>query len=441
VLTGLLFALAPAWRATRIDLTPALKNVRSSLTRGLGPVRLLSVVQLALSLMLLVGAGLFARSLSKLNSEGTTAFRQSVVIVRVEPKGSDQRNIPGTPERLDRTYRELIRRTREIPGVTLASMANGTPTAPTSTAGIPLRFPSGEQARVPLLMVYPDYFATIGIPLVKGRDFNAGDLADNAPAVCIANESFVRQMYPHEEALGKPCFTSRRARLQSFTSSQAQEPFTIVGIVKDSRYSNPRGETRPIVYMTFLQTGTGRGQMVLHARVSGATGQVVQRIREEVAAVDPAMPMFGLHTLEEEMGAALVQQRLIALLSGLFGGLALLLACVGLYGLLAFALVQRTTEMGLRMALGAQRRDVAWLVIREAWLLVGIGLAIGAPAAYAVARVASSRVAGLIFGLDATDPLTIAAAAAALAAVATLAAYLPAHRASRVDPMLALRTE
>jgi ABC-type antimicrobial peptide transport system permease subunit len=141
------------------------------------------------------------------------------------------------------------------------------------------------------------------------------------------------------------------------------------------------------------------------------------------------------------MGAALVQQRLIALLSGLFGGLALLLACVGLYGLLAFALVQRTTEMGLRMALGAQRRDVAWLVIREAWLLVGIGLAIGAPAAYAVAGVASSRMAGLLFGLDATDPLTIAAAAAALAAVATLAAYLPAHRASRVDPMLALRTE
>ena len=181
--------------------------------------------------------------------------------------------------------------------------------------------------------------------------------------------------------------------------------------------------------------------MVLHARVGENAGEVLQRIRESVAAVDPSMPMFDVHTLEEEMGAALVQQRLVALLSSFFGGLALLLACVGLYGLLAFALVQRTSELGIRMALGAQRRNVVWMVVREAWLLVAIGIAVGVPAAIAVARLASNQISGLLFRLEATDPLTIVAATLALATVATFAAYLPARRASRVDPMVALRAE
>ena len=148
-----------------------------------------------------------------------------------------------------------------------------------------------------------------------------------------------------------------------------------------------------------------------------------------------------VHTLEEEMGAALVQQRLVALLSSMFGGLALLLACVGLYGLLAFALVQRTRELGIRMALGAERGDVVWKVIREAWVLVAIGIAVGTPAAFAVARIATSRIEGLLFNLTATDPLTMAACAVALGIVATFAAYLPARRAARVDPMVALRAE
>jgi len=383
------------------------------------------------------------RSLQKLNGEDTGVLRQRVLILRVEPKGSDQRNIPGTSERLDRTYRELIRRAQEIPSVRLASMANGTPTAPTSSAGALIEMPSGERVRVPLLMVYPNYFATIGIPMVSGRDFGPGDLAEYAPAVCIVSESFARQVFPGKDPLGQPCYTGRRPRLLSSAKDApaAAEPYQIVGVVKDSRYSNPRGEVRPLIYMTFLQTNTGRGQMVLHARVTGDAGAVVQRIREAVAAVDPAMPMFDLHTLEEEMNAALVQQRLIAMLSSLFGGLALLLACVGLYGLLAFTLVQRTGEMGIRMSLGARRGDVVWLVVSEALLLVAIGIAVGVPAALGVARLASSQISGLLFGLEGTDPFTIATAAFALASVAAFAAYLPARRASRVDPMVVLRTE
>jgi predicted permease len=443
IVTGILFGLAPAWRATRIDLTPALKNVRGSLTRGLGPGRVLAVAQLALSLLLLIAATLFVRSLQNLSGDDGGIPRDSVVILRVEPRGSDQRNIPGTSERLDRTYRELIRRTREIPGVVSASMANITPTAPTSSAGAPVRLASGEQARIPMLMVYPGYFSTIGIPFASGRDFGDADVTETSPPVCIVNESYVRQVYPDQDPLGKPCYTGRRGELQSHATNPPpkSEGFTIVGVTKDSRYSNPRGDVAPLLYMTFLQTNTGRGQMVLHARASGNTGALLQRIREAVAAVDPSMPMFDVHTLEEEMGAALVQQRLVALLSSMFGGLALLLACVGLYGLLAFALVQRTSELGIRMALGAQRRDVVWMVIREAWVLVAMGIAVGTPAAFAVARIATSKIEGLLFHLRATDPLTMVACAVALGIVATFAAYLPARRAARVDPMVALRTE
>jgi predicted permease len=445
VLTGVLFGLAPAWRATSIDLAPALRNVRSSLTRSLRPGRILSVAQLALSLLLLVGAGLFVRSLQALNGQDTGVRRQSVLILRVEPRGSDQRNIPGTSERLHRTYTELIRRAQEIPDVRLASMAHGTPTAPTSSAGIAVTTRSGDRVRVPLIMVYPNYFATIGMPFVSGRDFATGDLDERSPAVCIVNESFVRQFLPGEDPIGKPCHTGRRPMSPAVSASGQPppplEPFQIVGVVKDSRYSNPRGEVRPVAYATFLQTNTGRGQMVLHVRVAGNAGAVLQRLREAVAAVDPTVPMFDVHTLEDEMGAALVQQRLVAMLSTLFGTLALVLACVGLYGLLAFTLVQRTSEMGIRMALGAQRRDVVLMVVKEALLLVLAGIAVGIPAALLTARLAASQISGLLFGLSATDPWTLAAASLILAAVAALAGYLPARRASRVDPMVALRSE
>jgi len=446
VLTGLLFGLAPAWRATRIDLAPALKNVRSSLTRSLQPGRILSIAQLALSLLLVIGAGLFVRSLQKLNGDDVGGLRQSVVTLRVEPKGSDQRNIPGTTGRLDWIYQELIRRAQEIPNVRAASMAQGTPTAPTAGAGVSIATPAGDQVRVPLMMVYSNYFATIGIPIIRGRDFSAGDLGENAPTVCIVNESFVRRFFSGEDPVGRPCYAGRRPFLGGPGATlpppgPAPEPYLIVGVVKDSRYSNPRGETRPLIYTTFLQTNTGRGQMVLHVRVTGSPGPVVQRIREQVAAVDPAIPMFDVHTLDEEMHAALVQHRLIAMLSSLFGALALLLACLGLYGLLAFTLVQRTSEMGIRMALGAQRSDVVRLILREALLLVGIGVAVGVPMTLAAARLASNQISGLLFGLEATDPATIAGATFALVSVALFAAYLPARRASRVDPMVVLRRE
>jgi len=293
-------------------------------------------------------------------------------------------------------------------------------------------------------MVYPNYFATAGIPIVAGREFARGDLGEGSPAVCIVNETFVREVFPSENPIGKPCVITRRPRVRDLVGPRYDPtpvPYEIVGVVKDSRYMNPTGSIRPTVYMTFLQTGTGRGQMVLYVRVAGNTNLTLPRIRSEVWKVDPNLPQFEIHTLAQEMDAALIRERLIATLSSLLGALALLLACVGLYGLLAFAVVQRTGEVGIRMALGAARGDVLWMMLREAVLLALAGVAIGVPAAVAAGRLVSSKVSGLLFGLSATDPTTIAAAAALLILVAGVAAYLPARRASRVDPMAALRNE
>jgi predicted permease len=427
LLTGILFGLMPALRATRIDLTPALKNTSRSVRGGLRSGKILCVTQVALSLVLLIGAGLFVRSLQKLNGQVPGVDRDSVLIVRVEPKGSDQRNIPGTTARLDRTYRDLLTRVASLNGVKACSLAQFTPTVLRGNT-IPFTLPSGDDKRALVPMVYPNYFATMGISLIAGRDFNDGDLTEGSPLVAVVNETFARQAFGGAPAVGQ----------QLRQRNQLRE---IVGVVRDSRYTDLRGETPSIVYQTFLQTNTGRGQMALYVRTAGAAASVLPQIRQAVQDLDRNLPLFDVHTLAEEVGAVLIQERLIATLSAVFSTLALLLACVGLYGLIAFSVVQRTAEMGIRMALGARRGDVVWTVMREALLLVALGLAIGVPAALLAGRVAANRIAGLLFGLQATDPLTIAAAATLLALVAAGAGYVPARRASRVDPMVALRTE
>jgi putative ABC transport system permease protein len=447
VATGMLFGLAPAVGAARLDLWPTLRNIGGAKGRStLRPGKVLAVFQVALSLLVLIAAGLFTRSLQRLSGDSFGVSRDSVLVVRVEPRGSDQRNIPGTTLRLDRTYRELLQAVRAIPGVRTASVGQSTPTAPLAGAGMQLTLPSGERLRVPLIMLYSDYFSTMGIPLAAGREFDESDLAQNAPSVCMVNEAFVRQMFPGENPIGRPCFSGRRpnpydAAGSRYAPNAGPEDYRIVGIVKDSRYSNPRGETQPVIYTTFLQTGTGRGQMVLHVRVAGDASAVMPRIRDVVLRVDPSLPAFDVHTLAQEMDAALVQERLIAMLSTLFGGLALLLASVGLYGLLTFGVVQRTSELGLRMALGARPTELVRMVIKEAMILVLAGIALGVPVALIVVRLAGSQIAGLLFRLTPGDPWTIAIASLVLVAVAAIAASLPALRSSRVNPLIALKAE
>ena len=262
--TGILFGLAPAMWTTRIAPAPALKPMSGGQAQGGAALRLrrtLAVLQVALSVPLLVSAGLFVRSLQRLNSQDSGFARESVLIARVEPKGSDQRNILGTSQRLDRIYRDLLQRVEDIPGVRSASLAGVTPT---SRVVLPaeLRLPSGDLVRGSDLVVYPHYFETLGIPMVAGRDFNRGDLSENSPLVCVVNETFVRQAYPQMNPIGKPCLESRR-QTDGFVTPQRWE---IIGVVRDSRYASLKSDPQPAVYTTFFQTATGRGQMALLVR-------------------------------------------------------------------------------------------------------------------------------------------------------------------------------
>ncbi len=459
ILTGLLFGLAPALRGTRIDLTAAMKGARNSSgsPSRLRPGKILAVFQVALSLLLLIGAGLFVRSLQNLTERDAGVSRESVSIVSIDTRRTNMRDRPEW-HRLDRAYRDLLETVQQIPGVRSASLAHVTPASTDANDYEGLHDASGKVSEpIRQVMVYPGYFSTVGIPMVQGRDFTFLDNRDNAAPVCIVNEAFARKMYPGENPIGKPCFHSRQPAPDS-----PIVPFEIVGVVRDSRQMNPTGAIFPLTYTTFLEIFGTRPAMALYVRTAENPNLILPRIRSLVSEIDPTLPQLEIHTLARDMDAALVRERLIALLSSLFGILALLLACVGLYGLLAFAVVQRTMELGIRMALGASRAGVLWIVIRDALRLVATGIAIGVPVALGMARLASSRfpalfgpqigrsaalsavkpdVNALLFGVKTTDPLTIAAAIIVLSAAAAVAAYFPARSASRVDPMVALRND
>jgi predicted permease len=460
VLTGLLFGLAPALRGTRIDLTSAMKGGRNSSgsPSRLRPGKILAVFQVALSLLLLIGAGLFVRSLRNLSEPDAGVPRESVSVVTIDARRTDWRDRPEW-HRLDRAYQGLLETVEQIPGARSASLAHVTPakTDPNDFEG--LLDPSGKWSEpIRQVIIYPKYFSTVGIPLVQGRDFTLLDNRDNSAPVCIVNETFARKMYPGENAIGKPCFHGR----QPATGRTGPiVPFEIVGIAKDSRQMNPTGAIFPQAYTTLLGAFSTRPAMALYVRTAGNPDPILPRIRSLVSKIDPTLPQLEIHTLARDMDVALVRERLIAMLSSLFGIVALLLACIGLYGLLAFAVVQRTMEVGIRMALGASRAGVHWIVMRDALRLVAIGIAAGVPVALAAARLASSQfpalfgtqktdlalsavrpdVTALLFGVRTTDPLTTASAALVLVAAAAIAAYFPARRASRVDPMVALRND
>ena len=348
--------------------------------------------------MLLIGAGLFVRSLQNLSQSEPGFSRETVSVVSIDARRTDRRDRPEW-RRLDRAYRDLLETVEAIPGVRSASLAHVTPasTDPNDFEG--LHVASGKVTEpIRQVMVYPGYFSTVGIPMVQGRDFIRLDNRENAAPVCIVNEAFARKMYPGENPIGKPCFHAR----QSSATDGPIVPFEIVGVVRDSRQMNPTGAIFPLAYTTFLEAFGTRPAMALYVRTAGSPNLILPRIRSLVSRIDPTLPQLEIHTLARDMDVALIRERLIAMLSSLFGILALLLACVGLYGLLAFAVVQRTMEVGIRMALGASRAGVLWIVMRDALQLVAVGIAIGVPVALGVARLASSRFPAL-FGAQKAD--------------------------------------
>jgi predicted permease len=426
VLTGLLFSLAPALQATRFDLIPALKNDAAGVVgrRRRWELRnLLVALQVAMSLVLLVSGTLFARSLRNLKAVDLGYTTDQIVTMQTWPEGSGYN--------LDQSrnfYAQWIERVRALPGVKSAAYA-----------GLPIRdhgyeseievpgsqVPPNERPATLLNGIGSQFFATFGIPLLRGRDFNAQDsVGDNqALKVVIVNDSFARYFFGDENPLGK------RLSVGPFKNLE------IVGVVGNAKLENLKETMSRTIY--YPERDCYFGTLRLCVRATGDAGALVAAIRNEVHILDPNLPVFNIKTFADHIDESISRERLIALLSSFFSLIALLLAALGLYGVMANAVARRTREIGVRMALGAQARNVLWLVLRETLFLVAIGIAIGLPVALAATRL----IKGFLFGLSANDPLTIALAVSLMLAVAALAAYLPARRATKIDPMMVLRQE
>jgi predicted permease len=429
LLTSILFGLAPAIQATRGDLAATLKagsNASIGESRRASFRRLLVVSQVALSLMLLIVTGVCLRTVSQLRQVEYQVSPESVLLFTMKPQPelytTEQRYMLAT---------ELVRRVSEIPGVQSVALAGAGPLSSRYGSGssgfFPIETPGRDPTRGQLDTVTPRFFETIGVPLLAGRDFTAAD-RPGAPPVAIINQSLARELFKNENPLGR-----------SLTVSWGQNrrgPCEIVGVVTDVHYSDLRQAPRPMAWFTFQE---GPPYMpTLHVRSSTPdTAALVAAVRREFDALDKGFPVFDVKTLELRIEAKLSQERMVAYFAAAFGVLALLLAAVGLYGVLAYSVSRRTREIGIRMALGATRSDVLRMTFRESAWLVSAGIAIGAPMALAATRVISST----LFDIGAVDPVATLAAGSLLVGVAAVASFIPARRASRIDPMAALRHE
>jgi len=434
VLTGLLFGLAPALQSTRVNLVPALKENPGNLvagTRPIGKVRLglakgLVISQVATSLLLLIGAGLFVRTLVNLETLDVGFNRRNLLLFGIDPTLSGYKG-----QRLANLYRELQERLQALPGVKSVSLSQHSLISGSynsndiSIEGYKPRL--GEDMEAATLSVAPRFFETMGIPLLLGRTIGPQD-NESAPKVAVINQAMARRFFPGENPVGKRF---------SWGDGKKGYDIEIIGVVRDAKYHQVRGEAPPTVYVPYSQKLDWLGPMHFEVRTAGDPHDWIPAVRQMMQSVEENVPLFDVKTQTEEIDETLFQERLFAKLTSFFGLLALLLACIGLYGIMAYAVVRRTNEIGIRMALGAQRSDVLGMVLGESLLLVTVGIALGLPVALAATRLLKS----FLFGLTPNDPVAIVASILLMAAVAAFAGYLPARRASRVDPMVALRYE
>ena len=435
LLTGLVFGLAPAWHTARISLAPALRGRGAGTARPARRVRLVKVLviaQVALSLVLLVGAGLFIRTLRNLRAQDFGFDREHVLLVRASL------NQPGRQDAaLATLYQTVQERLSSLPGVRAASPSHGGVSPSGFMNGVSfdsaIRF-VGDQTIVPgaerralWYVVAPGFFDAMGIRLTAGRDFTTHDTAAT-PRVAVINHAMARHYFGDRNPIGMRFGFNRNLT------------FEVTGVVKAEKYNSPRDEDRLLVFLPYRQDPNARSvrdEMLLAVRTQGRPTDLAIRIRQELRQIDASLPVVSITTMEDELGRALVPERLVAMLAGGFGVLALLLACIGLYGVTSYDVARRTQEIGVRMALGASTQHVVRLVLRDTLALVLLGAALGSGAALATTRFVSS----VLYGLQPNDPLTLALSVLLLLAVAALAAYLPAHGATRVDPLLALRHE
>ncbi len=424
--TGLLFGMAPALRASRPDLWSTLKDAvapKSAMTGSLALRKSLVAAQVALSFLLLFGAGLFVRSLQNLRATNT-GFRDldNLITFQIAPAYSGYDDT-----RTMRLYEELLQGLRAVPGVKSAGLAvvpllHGDEwDSTTQVEGHHAK--DGEDMQAFMNAISPGYFATMGIPLLEGRDFDRRDVRQDAK-VAIVNEKFARHFFGDRSPIGRHLGHGRPG---------GKLEIEIVGMVADSLYEGPREGIRRQVFVP----DWGKDSAAFYVRGSLPSSALYGAVRAAVKRLDPAMPIYELKTLGRQLDESLLSERLIALLSAGFGLLATLLATVGLYGVMAFAVARRTKELGLRMALGAARGNVIWMVMREVLLLLGIGLAVGIPTAAALGTLVSTQ----LYGVKAQDPWIAGGSVVVLAAVGVIAGMIPALRASRIDPILALRYE
>lgn len=430
LLAGVLFGIAPAIRATGKTLTSALKERatqgrRNRLRLGLGSVLVIS--QVALSLVLLVGAGLFARSLMKLRDVDLGFNRDNVLLLSVEARLAGYK-----PRELSSLYRQLYDRLNAMPNVRSATLASQSPMSGSSTrSSITVRGytpKQDEDMSVSDMLIGPNYIQTLDMPLLLGRAVGLQDTAASN-RVAVINQAFAQYFYPGQNPIG---------RRITFEENSDKDDLEIVGVIGDAKYRNPKEKAARTVYRPILQVqDQSTYSNVIQLRTEGDPLNLVPAVRAAIAQVDQKLPLSGLTSLRVQTDEALRQEKLMAQLVGFFGSLALVLACVGLYGIMAHTVARRTNEIGIRMALGAERGNIIWMVLRESFVLVLFGIMIGIPAALGAARLVSSQ----LFGLSPSDPLTLLISITVLLIVAALAGYLPARRASRVDPLIALRYE
>ncbi len=422
---GVLFGLLPALQATRPDLAPSLKDAGAhSATRpALRSKRVLVVAQVALSLILLVGSGLFARSLANLQAVDPGFHPQHLITFNVDAP------LSGYPlDRAPLVYAALRERFASLPGVSAAAVAQNALMSgavwqmTVSVQGYNSK--DGEDMNPEVNSVSERFFATAGIALTQGREFAASDTAA-APSVAIVNEAFAKYFFGRANPLGRRIGFGRDL-----------PGVEITGVVRDGQTSSLRDELRRRIYLPVRQ-GPEVGQVAFYVRTVNEPGPMIQTLRRETAAAYPGLAFFEPKTLETQISESLTPERLVAALCAAFGGLATLLASLGLYGVMAWSVARRTRELGIRSALGAGRGRILNMVLKEVAILAALGIAIGLGAALGLTRLVRAQ----LFGLTPNDPLTLAAAMAVLFVIALLAGALPASRASRVDPLVALRYE
>jgi predicted permease len=431
IATGVVFGLAPAWQATNVDVFPALKEVRASAggpRRRWFPVSLgqaLIVAQITLSLLLLIGAGLFVRTLSKLQSLNLGFNQENLLLLEVNTQQAGYKDAAAVD------FHELLRqRLATIPGVRNATLAAGGQ-LDGGTWSLDFTVPGSlteEKGEYRLLPVGPTYLATMQIPILLGRDIGAED-AHRKPIAAVISESFARKHFGTDNPLG------RRISMR-FVGSDHE--LNIVGVAKDARYGSLKEDPPAMLYVDYRHNDgflTVAIRVVL--RTTGDPANIANAARQILRQTDPGVPMGMIFTQSAEIESTINQEIIFARLCTMFAVLALLIACVGLYGTTAYNVARRTSEIGIRMALGAQRSSVLAMVLREVLTLSLVALAIGIP----IALGASKLLAAFLFNLQPNDPSTIVAAITILLTAALLAAYTPAHRASRIDPMTALRHE